>query len=405
MQNRSSSENPLSQAVASLLTFATSNRGANFVLAALTAGISAGSIGLTSAGSIALSCAGSASARPVQIDADPFDENAEIVPGAKSSYSSSSIVAAPIAGATAGGAVNNISTTPSAPAAVSVSSAASAPYGTSAPPVKASISRYQSRSKSPKGHGEAVLPMMVNLAMHPELMDAKYLRMILGAPDNKGVSGFGMSSLRWTAKDLGGPIIDLQSGIASFKNTHHRSTDSGTQISKTLLVQFPQSKLRLKEVQKQLGAPLRRYFDDQSHPVECYQLAPGALLTITEPANCFDIKKMAVVYNGPPLKSPGMQDYAVAAEYRLAVARRHLAGGNSVRCAELLNEHLKDQPHDAGAHLILAKTMRHYGDVNGSINEYRTALQLARTHHVSAVEQEAFAALHQLGLVARPRAI
>jgi len=393
MQNRCSCENPLSQAVTGLLTLAIAREAGSLALSTLTAL------------SLAVCCAYNVSARPLEIDADPFDENAAVVPSAKSS----AMVAAPHADATAGGAVNNLTpvNTPvnTAVNAAATPASASVASASSAPPVKASISRYHSRTKSPRGHGEAVLPMMVNVAMHPELMETKYLRMILGAPDNKGVSSFGMSSMHWTAKELGGPVIALQAGIASFKNTQHRPTDSGTQITKTLLVQFPQSGLRLKEVQKQLGAPLRRYFDDQAQPVECYQLAPGALLNITEPANCFDIKKMSVVYSGPPLGAPSAQDYAVAAEYRLAVARRHLAGGNSVRCAELLNEHLKDQPQDAGAHLILAKTMRHYGDINGSIIEYRTALQLARTYHVTTVEHEAYAALNQLGLVVKPHAL
>lgn len=403
MYSRLNSEKPLSKAATALRAFAMLS--ATVCLCTLSAG---------------LAVVPSASARPLELDADPFGENAATVPGAKSS----AIVSGTNSGATAGGAVNclpsrglptqaaaagagstsaataTLATPPTAAASATVANPVASPTA-----VKASISRYQSRTKNPRTHGDAILPMMVNVAMHPELMDAKYLRMLLGAPDNKGVSSFGMSSMHWSAKAIGSPFIALQAGIANYANKNHCTTDSGTRINRTLLVEFPNSGIRLNNVQKQLGAPLRRYFDDQSQPVECYQLSPNAVLNVTEPANCFDIKKMAVVYNGPPLGLPTAKDYAIAAEYRLALAKRCLAGGNTIRCAELLNEHLKDQPRDAGAHLILAKSMRHYGDINGSITEYRTALSLARTYGVSSVEQEAYAALNQLGLVAKPHTI
>ncbi|CAN5407367.1 hypothetical protein BH11CYA1_BH11CYA1_48530 [soil metagenome] len=266
--------------------------------------------------------------------------------------------------------------------------------------VKGSASRYQAKSGRPRCHGDAVLPMMVHMARRPELIESKYLRTILGAPDNRGSSAFGMSSLNWRARQIGAPSFALQNGTLNFANKQTIAVAHPSATSKTLVAMFPHSGLQLKDIKKQLGEPTRQYFDNNAQPVESYQLSPNAVLTFTEPVNCFDVTQMAVVYNGAPTALPSAEDYAVANQYRLTVARQHLASGDTIGCAELLNEHLKDNPLDAGAHLILAKTMKHYGDINGSIDEYKNALNLARTYGVSSVEKEAYSALSMFGVVA-----
>jgi hypothetical protein len=347
---------------------------------------------------------------------DPFAEHAAVVAG--STHTASSSVSAPAAHAVGVyGKTTQVRVAPPAgaitlrPTNLPLSTLHSvATNGTiteagtgtvkASTPVKASISRYQGKNKRPHCHGDAVLPMMVHMAMRPELIEGKYLRTILGAPDNKGTSGFGMSSLNWRAQQIGAPSYALQNGVASFSNKQTIPVAHPLATSKTFVALFPHSGLQLKHVKKQLGEPLRQYFDNNAQPVECYQLAPNALLTFTEPANCFDVTQMAVVYNGPPLPPPTAQDYAVANQYRLNVARQHLASGNTVRCAELLNEHIQDNPLDAGAHLILAKTMKHYGDINGAIDEYKNALTLARTYGITSVENEAYSALTLFGVVA-----
>ncbi len=352
-------------------------------------------------------------------DFDPFAEHAAVVAG--STQTGSSTVSAPVAHAIGSyGQSTSVNVAPPAGAITmrptnlplsSLHTVASngtivplnnqvAPGATVAAPMKASVNRYQPKNKRPQCHGDAVLPMMVHMAMRPELIEAKYLRTILGAPDNKGSSGFGMSSLNWRAKQLGGPSFALQNGTASFANKQTIPVAHPLATSKTFVALFPHSGMQLKHVKKQLGEPVRQYFDNNAQPVECYQLSPNALLTFTEPVNCFDVTQMAVVYDGPPLPAPSTQDYAVANQYRLTVARQHLASGDTIRCAELLNEHLKDNPLDAGAHLILAKTMKHYGDINGAIDEYKNALTLARTYGVPSVENEAYSALTYFGVVA-----
>ncbi len=361
-------------------------------------------------------------------DFDPFTEHAAVVAG--STHTGSSAVRAPAAHALGSyGQTSTARVAPPAGAATlrptnlplsslqSVTTAPTASYatnGTISPsngdayatstkaikPVKGSASRYQAKTTRPQCHGDAVLPMMVHMAMRPELIEVRYLRAILGTPDNKGSSAFGMSSLNWRAQQIGAPSFALQNGTANFANKQTIPVAHPSATSKTLVALFPHSGLQLKHVKKQLGEPTRQYYDNNAQPVECYQLSPNAVLTFTEPVNCFDVTQMAVVYNGPPTAPPSQQDYAVANQYRLTVARQHLASGNTIRCAELLNEHLKDNPLDAGAHLILAKTMKHYGDVNGAIDEYKNALNLARTYGVTSVENEAYNALAFFGVVA-----
>jgi len=338
-------------------------------------------------------------------DFDPFAEHAAVVAG--SAQAASSTVSAPVAHTLGShGQSTSVNVAPPAgaitmrPTNLPLSSLHTVASNGTIVPMKGSVNRYQPKSKRPQCHGDAVLPMMVHMAMRPELIEAKYLRTILGAPDNKGSSGFGMSILNWRAKQLGGPSFALQNGAASFANKQTIPVAHPLATSKTFVALFPHSGMQLKHVKKQLGEPVRQYFDNNAQPVECYQLSPNALLTFTEPVNCFDVTQMAVVYDGPPLPTPSPQDYAVANQYRLTVARQHLASGDTVRCAELLNEHLKDNPLDAGAHLILAKTMKHYGDINGAIDEYKNALTLARTYGVPSVENEAYSALTYFGVVA-----
>ncbi|MDQ5937734.1 MAG: hypothetical protein QG574_5093 [Cyanobacteriota bacterium erpe_2018_sw_21hr_WHONDRS-SW48-000092_B_bin.40] len=338
-------------------------------------------------------------------DFDPFAEHAAVVAG--STQTASSTVSAPVAHAIGSyGQSTSVNVAPPAgaitmrPTNLPLSSLHTVASNGTIVPMKGSVNRYQPKNKRPQCHGDAVLPMMVHMAMRPELIEAKYLRTILGAPDNKGSSGFGMSSLNWRAKQLGGPSFVLQNGSASFANKQTIPVAHPLATSKTFVALFPHSGMQLKHVKKQLGEPVRQYFDNNAQPVECYQLSPNALLTFTEPVNCFDVTQMAVVYDGPPLPAPSTQDYAVANQCRLTVARQHLASGDTVRCAELLNEHLKDNPLDAGAHLILAKTMKHYGDINGAIDEYKNALTLARTYGVPSVENEAYSALTYFGVVA-----
>ncbi|MBA4075654.1 MAG: hypothetical protein C0508_11490 [Cyanobacteria bacterium PR.023] len=338
-------------------------------------------------------------------DFDPFAEHAAVVAG--STQTAGSTVSAPVAHAIGSyGQSTSVNVAPPAgaitmrPTNLPLSSLHTVASNGTIVPMKGSVNRYQPKNKRPQCHGDAVLPMMVHMAMRPELIEAKYLRTILGAPDNKGSSGFGMSSLNWRAKQLGGPSFVLQNGSASFANKQTIPVAHPLATSKTFVALFPHSGMQLKHVKKQLGEPVRQYFDNNAQPVECYQLSPNALLTFTEPVNCFDVTQMAVVYDGPPPPAPSTQDYAVANQYRLTVARQHLASGDTVRCAELLNEHLKDNPLDAGAHLILAKTMKHYGDINGAIDEYKNALTLARNYGVPSVENEAYSALTYFGVVA-----
>ncbi len=345
-------------------------------------------------------------------DFDPFHEHAPVVSGAHSSAPPSGpITNRPLLPGMTGVVPSSVAPTSAAAtsaAPTSVAATSTAPSVTAPEAaVKASVSRYQSRSRTPRTHGEAVLPMMVHMAMRPELMDIAYLKMVLGTADNKGVSSFGMASLHWTPKERGGPVYALQNGVASFSQKHNlallSSAPSATIVQKTFLAQFPHSGIQFKHLKKQLGEPLRSYYDDNGHPVQEFQFVPNATLTVTEPHNCFDISRMTVTYNGPQLAPPSAQDYAVASQFRLGAARKYLASGNTVRCAELLNEHIKENPEDAGAHLILARTYRHYGDINGSMAEYRRALDLARRYGNVTVEKDAYEGLSQFGVVATTR--
>ncbi|MBS1993000.1 MAG: hypothetical protein JSS83_20925 [Cyanobacteria bacterium SZAS LIN-3] len=238
--------------------------------------------------------------------------------------------------------------------------------------------------------GRTVLPFLVSLAERPELMQPQYMRLVLGTPDNARASARPANTFIWTPAD-GSNIRYVLS-----RNTGYMA--GGAQESRRLVATFKHSALRLKDVKARLGAPSRRYYDNRSHLVELYELAPGSTLTVSEPGNSFDVAEVTVSYVGPYLPATSAQDLADAAVFRLEQIDHHLRHGSNQRGLAFLQEHLIDNPEDIEAHLILADCLKSRCDVNGAIYECRRALALAQASGDEAMQKQAWKKLGTFGL-------
>lgn len=245
------------------------------------------------------------------------------------------------------------------------------------------------RSRKPRCEGEAVLPLFLHIALRPELMEPRYIGMILGRADIAADTGL-YQSHNWRPSSLGAASFVLQA----------ENQPVATECSASFTAHFPHSGLNRKDLIKELGQPVRHYFDNSGRPTDEYHFAANTVLTVTEPANTFEVSSISVSYQGPHIAGPSNDDYKAAAVFRLEKARHQIAAGNAAECSKILREHLQDNPQDASGHLLLAQTLSRSSDLNGSIDEYRRAYNLARSQGLAQVEGEAVSGLARIGISA-----
>ncbi len=239
--------------------------------------------------------------------------------------------------------------------------------------------------------GRNTLPFIISLAEHPELLQPPYLRMVLGTPDRARAYAYPTNTFTWTPADGSSTHFILS------RNLDARPPAGGE--TRQLVTTFKRSEISLKAVRSKLGKPIRRYFDNQTEPVELFQISPNTTLAITEPTNSFEVSQMTVNYSGPYLPQVSATEMSDAAFFRLKQIDHHLSKGNRDRGLSLLQEHVGDNPQDIGARIVLAQALRSRSDVNGSIAEYRKALALAQASGDVEMQKKAMQGLAPIGLV------
>lgn len=244
--------------------------------------------------------------------------------------------------------------------------------------------------------GAAVLSLVTSLAKRPELLDAAYLRRMLGAEDRS----FAQNSAAIKHYSL---YVEPGTSYDFAENTIMARTagggDAEPALHRQLTCHMSNSGLTHAQVRQMLGRPERRYFDNGAHPVEVYRLSPYASISVTEPANSFNVSTIEINYIGAALSKPTVTDLALADQYRLDKAKNLLAAGVTNTAVALLAQHLEDKPNDFNGHLIYASILRRLGDVNGSLEHYRLALDLSRGAADFAAQDRAIKGLAQFGVV------
>lgn len=248
-----------------------------------------------------------------------------------------------------------------------------------------------------KTSGKDALALMLSFARQPDLLDASYLRRVLGAPDDRGRVYLGQRVLHYSQKVEPGTSYDFTANNIFAATTP--SGIAGACESRQLVCHLEQSGLTLAQVKGTLGAPERRYFNNQSHPVDVYRFTPYASISITEPANSFSVNEITVNYIGDPLSGPAPESMMVADNCRIAKAKAMLAAGIYGPATALVREHLEDNPQDGRMHLIYAGILRRTSDLNGALSEYRTALDIARENGDKELETASLKWLSSFGVV------
>jgi hypothetical protein len=256
-----------------------------------------------------------------------------------------------------------------------------------APAAQKGLLRTQQVSRRPRCEGEAVLPLFLHIALRPELMEPRYINIILGRANQSGNTGL-FENYIWRASLPGKASYHLQA------ENHPVATECSASFS----AHFQHSGLNRLDIIKELGQPARHFFDSSGHPADEYRFSDHTFLTVSEPANTFEVTQITVCYQGPHIAGPSSDDYSAAQAFRLQKAQRQLAFGNASECAKILREHLQDNPHDAPTHLLLAQTLQRVCDLNGAIDEYRTAYHLSQTQGLPHVEGEAVSGLAKIGI-------
>lgn len=275
-----------------------------------------------------------------------------------------------------------------------------------------------------KSSGKDALALMLSFARQPDLLDASYLRRVLGAPDDRGRYILGGRVLHYSKKVEPGTSYDFSANQIYAATTYSATSGAGGGVAgvggapggattgsvaarnligacenRQLVCHLEQSGLTLSQVRSTLGAPERRYFDSQSHPVDVYRYNPYASISITEPVNSFNVSEITVNYIGDPLPGPAPESMMVADNCRIAKAKALLAAGLCGPAVELVREHLEDNPRDGRMHLIYAGILRRTSDLNGALSEYRTALDIARESGDKELETASIKWLSTFGVV------
>lgn len=264
-----------------------------------------------------------------------------------------------------------------------------------------------------KSSGKDALALMLSFARQPDLLDASYLRRVLGAPDDRGRYILGGRVLHYSKKVEPGTSYDFSANQIYAATTYSANSSAGGATAgsvaarnligacenRQLVCHLEQSGLTLSQVRSTLGAPERRYFDSQSHPVDVYRYNPYASISITEPVNSFNVSEITVNYIGDPLPGPAPESMMVADNCRIAKAKALLAAGLCGPAVELVREHLEDNPRDGRMHLVYAGILRRTSDLNGALGEYRTALDIARETGDKELESASIKWLSTFGVV------
>ncbi len=140
---------------------------------------------------------------------------------------------------------------------------------------------------------------------------------------------------------------------------------------------LPDSGLTSKEMKKLFGAPHKRVFNQQSIPVDIYNVGPNTHLAFTQPYDVFRVTSVKIGYNGPPLQPLTPADFAIANEVKQTRALAAAKKGEWHKAIPWLETEVRTHPYDPNARIQLAQAYRKQLMLNHAIQQYRAALQLA----------------------------
>lgn len=228
--------------------------------------------------------------------------------------------------------------------------------------------------------------LLWQLSHKPELMNLRYLKYYLGDPARQTtLIGAQSQAYYWYGlnQQLVGELYqehDLNGAVVESVFTNH----------------IPPGDLDFDLVEKKLGQPLRRYFDNHADPSTMYSYAPNTTLSMTMPHNTFAVTRATVSYIGPPLPTPSEMDMQIAHDHFVVAAQQKMQAKNFnwQNAVVAAREQVREHPADAEAHIALAQALKKTGSVHEAIGEYKQALSL--NQYNDSVRQQCIQGLKDL---------
>lgn len=210
--------------------------------------------------------------------------------------------------------------------------------------------------------------LLWQLSHKPELMNLQYLKYYLGNPARQ-TSQTGAQSQAYYWYDT--------SQRLTCELSQERDL-SGAVVESTFVNHLPPGDFDFDLVEKKLGPPLRRYYDNQADPTEMYAYAPNTTLALTSPHNTFAVTRATVTYIGPPLPQPADADMQVAHDHFVINAQQKMQAKdfNWQDALVAARAHVSEHPNDGEAHAALAQALKKTGNVHDAITEFKYALTL-----------------------------
>lgn len=216
-----------------------------------------------------------------------------------------------------------------------------------------------------------LVTILTTLNAQPELMDPRYLQLIIGMPENwRSQEGLSHRNYYWYQEPGRQLLFHLEQDGAS------PALVTQSSFSATL----PDSQLKTSELAglaKRFGSFSHRSFDSQAQPVDYYRTGPNTYMAFTQPRDTFRVSSIRVGYAGPGLQPPSHQAIASLEKVRAEIAMKAQNKGEWHKAIPWLESEARHDPTNPLTHMRLAEAYRNHLMLNQSIREYHTALRLS----------------------------
>ena len=202
------------------------------------------------------------------------------------------------------------------------------------------------------------------LSQRPEFMHLDYFEHLIGRPFNENSQRFGQrKSYYW-----------YNANHQVTYELHQFERSPGEVVTSNFIMHMPANDINFDQIIGLYGPNGHRLFDSKGSICTAYCYAPYTSLVFASPQESFQVQEVKVMYGGPPLKRPDLEelhDVEVGHIGRLTPAIvRH---GRWDIPITPLSHHLKRHPYDGEARYQLAQAHRYHGHIDVAINEYKAA--------------------------------
>ncbi|MBX9879780.1 MAG: hypothetical protein K2Y22_15085 [Candidatus Obscuribacterales bacterium] len=202
------------------------------------------------------------------------------------------------------------------------------------------------------------------LSQRPEFMHLDYFEHLIGRPFNENSERFGQRKSYYWYNATHQVTYEL----------HQFERSPGEVVTSNFIIHMQGNVLGMADLASLYGPNGHRLFDNKGNVCTAYSYAPYTSLVFASPQESFGVQEAKVMYSGPPLKRPDLEelhDVEVGHIGRLTPGIvRH---GRWDIPITPISHHLKRHPYDGEARYQLAQAHRYHGHVDVAINEYKSA--------------------------------